>query len=98
MSLAKFDDFLGHQRQVSHVSETHILFLLRFITPLLTSNYLLSNPSGFEKVKCEKSVVTSIHWSIEDLLNNIIHHIVQEIVPRKTEEKALDKPVSSNES
>jgi hypothetical protein len=35
------------------------------------------------------SVVSTVHLPVEDLLNNIIHNIVQEVVPWEAKEEVL---------
>jgi hypothetical protein len=44
-----------------------------------------------EEVKCQCPVVASVEGPIEHLLDNIIYDVVQEVVPRETEEEVLGR-------
>src|ERR1700744_1951767 len=89
MTLAELNDLLRHQRQVAHVSQTHVSGLLFFVTPSLTFNYRVSDMASLKKIERQKSIVAPVHRSIEDLLDNIVNNIVKEVVPWEAEEEAL---------
>jgi hypothetical protein len=74
---------------MAHVSQSHVLLLLSLVTPLLAANDLLRDIPRLEKINGKVSVVPSFHWSIEDLLDHIVYDVVQEVIPGKAKEEAL---------
>jgi hypothetical protein len=63
--------------------------LLSFVTPLLAINDLFCDIAGLEQINGNVSIISPLHWSVENLLDNVVHDIMQEVVPRKAKEKAL---------
>ena len=54
------------------------------------SGFVVLERNSRKKVESECFVVSTVQRPVEDLLDNIIHDIVEEIVPRETEEEVLD--------
>jgi len=74
---------------MTHVPKTHVLGLLGFVTASLAFNDFISNPACFEEIKCQESIMATIHRSIKHLLDNIIDDIMQEVIPGEAEKEAL---------
>lgn len=89
MPLSELNNFLRDESQVAHVAKSDPLGLLHFVISLLTFVDLLRDPPGLENVNGQYSVVSTVHMTVEYLLNNIVNHIVKEVVPRKPEKEAL---------
>lgn len=89
MTLGELDDLLCNESQMAHVTKSDPLHLLHFIIAPLASIDLLRNPSSFEKVDSQYSVASTVHRSIEYLLNDIVNDVMKEVVPRETEKEVL---------
>jgi hypothetical protein len=50
----------------------------------------LSDAPCLKQVNGQASVIAALHKAVEHLLNNIIHDVVQKVIPRETEEEVLE--------
>lgn len=89
MAAGELDDFLRDERQMAHVTKSHIFVSLRFITPSLALHDLLCYSARDEYVNGQRPVEAPVDRAIEHLLHNIIHNIVEKVVPWETEEEVL---------
>ena len=98
MALDELADFLGNERQVTHVAETHALLFLRLVRNFLT----VKNPLCDIFFRCERgtsrpleqvlrkhTVVPALQSAVEYLLYDIIDNVVKKVVPREAEEEVL---------
>ena len=89
VTLAEFNNLLGNQSQMTHIPESNFFRSLSFVTPLLALEDGLGDVSCFEKIDRYGSIVSTFHRPVEDLLNNIVHNVVEEVVPWETEKEIL---------
>ncbi len=74
---------------MTHVAETHVLGLLLFVTASLAFDNGVGDTASLEEIESEESVMTSVHRAVKHLLNDVVDHVVKEVVPREAEEEAL---------
>jgi hypothetical protein len=46
--------------------------------------------TSLENIDSQQSVVSTLHRAVENLLDNVIHNVMQEVIPGEAEEEALE--------
>ena len=87
MPLRELDNLLCDERQVTHVAHARLSLGLRLVAAPLALDYGVGHVGGLEEGDSERPVVASVHGSVEDLLDNVVHHVMKEVVPRVLEEE-----------
>ena len=76
---------------MAHVTETNPLGALDLIATSLTLDNSLRNLTSLENIDSQQPVVSTLHRAIENLLDDVIHNVMQEVIPGEAEEEALEK-------
>ncbi len=90
VAFGELDHLLGDQGQMAHVSHPGLVLGLRLFASKLAVDDLVGDVGGLEQADGERRVEAPVHRAVEDLLDDIVHHIVKKVIPRVPEEEAED--------
>lgn len=74
---------------MTHIAQSHVRLLLSFVACLLSFYDPLGYATSFEEIDRQTAIVASVHLTIKNLLDNIVHYVVEKVVPRKAEKEVL---------
>lgn len=76
---------------MTHIAHAGFCFGLRLFARGLAIDDCIRDVCSFEKRDRQTRVIAPVHWSIEDLLHDIVYNIVKKVIPWVREEEGLKK-------